>query len=45
MMKDECKGCFWLQMHQDLRPCRGCDDKHFQYITKEQMDKEKYDLY
>jgi len=26
-------GCYWLSVHQDLRPCRGCDEEHLQYIA------------
>lgn len=37
-------GCFWLKVHQDLRPCRGCDDEHLQYITEEELDKDKFEL-
>lgn len=37
-------GCFWLEVHQDLRPCRGCDKEHLQYITEEELDKDKYGL-
>lgn len=30
-------GCAWLKVHQDIRPCRGCDKEHFQYITEEEL--------
>ena len=27
-------GCSWSKVHQDLRPCRGCDKMHLQYTTE-----------
>ena len=41
---DKCDDCFWLKIHQDLRPCRGCDENYYQYITEEEMKKRKYDI-
>lgn len=42
---EECQGCFWLQINEDLRPCRGCDNEHNQYVTEEELDKVKYECY